>query len=77
MSVFLYVLLGMIIFSVIALLLTPNLFRPSPEAQRILDVTKSDRPDVRTIRGKEQMQNNLLVAASELRILLGLAERLR
>jgi tight adherence protein C len=77
MSVFFYVLLGIIIFSVIALLLTPNLFRPSPEAQRILDVTKSDRPDVRTIRGKEQMQNNLLVAASELRIRLGLADNPR
>jgi tight adherence protein C len=77
MSVIFYVLLGMIIFGVIALLLTPNLFRPSPEAQRILDVTKSDRPDVRTIRGKEQMQNNLLVAASELRIRLGLADNPR
>jgi tight adherence protein C len=74
MSVIFYVLLGIIIFGVIALLLTPNLFRPSPEAQRILDVSKSDRPDQRTIRGKEQMQNNLLGVASALRIRLGLAD---
>jgi tight adherence protein C len=74
MSVFFYVLLGIIIFSVIALLLTPNLFRPSPEAQRILDVSKSDRPDERTIRGKEQMQINLLGVASKLRVRLGLTD---
>ena len=57
MPVIFYVLLGMIVFSVIALLLTPNLFRPSPEAQRIMDISKSDRPDQRTIHAKELMQN--------------------
>jgi hypothetical protein len=74
MPVIFYVLLGMIVFSVIALLLTPNLFRPSPEAQRIMDISKSDRPDQRTIHAKELMQNNLLGAASALRVRLGLAD---
>ena len=71
-----YVILGVIIFSVVALLLTPNLFRPSLEAQRIFDVVKgeSQRPDQRVIGGKEQMQNKLLGAATELRMRLGLAE---
>jgi len=74
MPVIFYVVLGLIIFSVVALLLTPNLFRPSVEAQRIFDVVKSERPDQRTIGGKEHMQVKLLGAATELRIRLGLAE---
>jgi tight adherence protein C len=74
MPVIFYVILGLIIFSVVALLLSPNLFSPSPEAQRILDVAKSDRPDQRTIGGKEQFQTRLLGMATELRIKLGLAE---
>jgi len=77
MPIIFYVLLGLIIFGVVALLLTPNLFRPSPEAQRMFDVVKNDkveRADQRTIRGKEQFQDKLLNLASELRIRLGLAE---
>jgi tight adherence protein C len=74
MPIIFYVILGLIIFGVVALLLSPNLFRPSPEAQRILDVVKSDRPDQRTIGGKEQLQTRLLGLATELRIKLGLAE---
>ena len=65
MTIF-YILLGLIIFCVVALLLTPNLFRPSPEAQRVFDVTQSDsaRPDQRTIGGKEQLQARLMGAAT-------------
>jgi tight adherence protein C len=77
MPIIFYVVLGLIIFGVVALLLTPNLFRPSPEAQRMYDVVKNDkveRADQRTIRGKEQFQDKLLNVASELRIRLGLAE---
>src|ERR1700679_1605671 len=74
MPVIFYAVLGLIIFSVVALLLMPNLFRPSPEAQRILDVVKSDRPDQRTIGGKEQVQTKLLGVATDLRVRLGLAE---
>ena len=71
-----YVVLGVIIFAVVALLMTPNLFRPSVEAQRIFDVVKGEttRPDQRVISSKEQMQTKLLGAASELRMRLGLAE---
>jgi len=74
MPIFVYVILGLIIFCVVALLMTPNLFRPSPEAQRILDVGKSERVDQRRIGGREQMQTKLLGAASALRVRLGLAE---
>jgi tight adherence protein C len=74
MPIIFYVVLGLIIFGVVALLLTPNLFRPSPEAQRILDVVQSERIDQRTIGNKEQFQNRVLGMATELRVRLGLAE---
>ena len=74
MPVMFYIILGLIIFGVVALLLTPNLFRPSPEAQRIFDVVTSARPDQRTIGSKEKFQNRLVNMATELRIRLGLAE---
>jgi tight adherence protein C len=70
MPVIFYVVLGLIIFG----LLTPNLFRPSAEAQRILDVVQSERVDQRTISGKEQVQTRLLGLATELRVKLGLSE---
>jgi tight adherence protein C len=73
----LYGCLGFIVFSVVALLLTPNLFRPSPEAQRIFDVSKSNRIDQRTISGKEKLQTRLLGLATELRVRLGLADNPR
>jgi len=66
--------MGFIVFCIVALLMTPNLFRSSPEAQRIFDVVKSTRVDQRTIGGKERMQDRLLGLASQLRIRLGLAE---
>jgi tight adherence protein C len=77
MSIALYAILGFIVFSVVALLLTPNLFSPTPEAQRIYDVAKSTREDQRTIGGKEILQSRILGIATELRIRLGLAENPR
>ncbi len=77
MPIIFYVILGLIIFCVVALLLTPNLFRPSPEAKRVFDVVKTEtieRPDQRTIGGKEKLVDKLLFVASELRIRLGLAD---
>jgi len=74
MSIGLYILLVMVIFGVVALLLTPDLFRPSPEAQRIFDVVTSTRADLRTIGEKERMQDKLVGVATRLRIRLGLAE---
>ncbi len=71
-----YIVLGVIVFALVALLMTPNLFRPSVETQRIFDVVKGevDRPDQRVVSSKEQMQNKLLGAATEVRMRLGLAE---
>lgn len=77
MPIIFFVVLGLIVFGVVALMLMPNFFRPSAEAQRVFDVTKSDRPDVRTVRGKEQLQDRLLQAASSLRMRMGLAENPR
>jgi len=74
MSIILYALLAVITFCIVALLLTPDLFRPSPEAQRILDVVKSTRVDRRTIGEKERIQDKLVGIATRLRILLGLSE---
>ena len=74
MNVVLYVLLGLITFCVVALLLTPDLFRPSPEAQRILDVVTSTRVDRRTIGDKERVQDKLVGIATKLRVRVGLAE---
>ncbi len=77
MPIIFFVVLGFIVFGVVALMLMPNFFRPSAEAQRVFDVTKSDRVDVRTVRGKEQLQGRLLQIASSLRMRLGLAENPR
>jgi tight adherence protein C len=74
MPLILYSLLILIIFGVILLLLTPNLFRPSPEIQRFYNIATSTREDRRTIGGKEQIQGRLLGMAAQLRIRLGLAE---
>jgi tight adherence protein C len=77
MPIILYAMISLIIFCVVLLLFTPNLFRPSPEAQRIFDIAKSTRPDQRTIKGKEVIQGKLLGIAGELRVRLGLAENPR
>ena len=74
MSLILYSLLALITFCVVALLMTPDLFRPSPEAQRILDVVTSTRVDRRTIGDKERIQDRLVGMATQLRVRLGLAE---
>ncbi len=54
-------------FCTIALLLAPVLLRPSPEAQRILDIVTSKRPDQRQIRKKERLQESVLELARNLR----------
>ena len=77
MPIIFYVLLALIVFGVVALMLMPNFFRPSPEAQRIFDVVKSDRPDLRPVQGKEQMQDKLLNVATSLRMRLGISENPR
>lgn len=77
MSIIFYAMISLVIFCVVALLLTPNLFSPSPEAQRIIEIAKSTRVDQRTVGGKEVIQEKLLGLAGELRVRLGLAENPR
>jgi tight adherence protein C len=77
MPIVFYALLAVIVFAVVALMLMPNFFHPSVEAQRVFDVVKSDRADVRTVSGKEQMQDRLLQVASTLRMRMGIAENPR
>jgi tight adherence protein C len=74
MSIYLILLITAIIICVIALLLTPDILRPSPEAQRILDLVKSSRVDRRTIRDKERMRDKMIGIATQLRAHLGLSE---
>lgn len=65
---------GFTAFCMVALLLVPVLVKPSPEAQRIMDVVTSVRPDKRTVRNKERLTESLLDAARALRAKLGLTE---
>ncbi|SNS47295.1 tight adherence protein C [Granulicella rosea] len=69
-----YLAIAVTTFSAIALLMAPMLLRPSPEAQRILDVVSSSRPDRRTVTEKEQVQERVLSMARDFRSRLGLAE---
>ena len=69
-----YIAIGVTAFLTIALLMAPMLLRPSPEAQRILDVVTSQRPDRRTVKSKEEISEKLLSAARELRGRLGMGD---
>jgi tight adherence protein C len=73
----LYIAIALMAFCTIALLMAPVLLRPSPEAQRILEVVKSKRPDQRLVSDKEQVQESLLRAARALRGRLGLGDNPR
>ncbi len=74
MEIVLYIAVAVTVFGIIVLLLSPMLFKPSPEAQRILDVVTSKRPDQRTIGNKEQAQETMLGLARDLRARFGFAE---
>jgi tight adherence protein C len=74
MQFFTYAALIFAVFCVVALLLAPNLFRPSMEATRILEIAKSSRPDVRTIGNKEVIREKVMAIAGSLRARLGLAD---
>ena len=77
MDVVLYLAITFTIFLAIALLSAPVVLRPSPEAQRILEVVTSNRADRRTIRGKELITDGILKAGRDLRARLGLAENVK
>jgi tight adherence protein C len=74
MEIVLYIMVATTIFGVIVLMMSPVLFKPSPEAQRILDVVTSKRPDKRTIGSKEAAQETILGLARDVRARFGLAE---
>jgi tight adherence protein C len=74
MDIVFYFAIGFTIFLAIALLAAPMLLRPSPEAQRMLEVVTSNRADRRTISGKEMLQDGILKVGRDLRARLGLAE---
>jgi tight adherence protein C len=65
---------GLTVFLVLALLIAPALMRPSPAAQRILEMVQSSRPDQRKVGTKERLQVKILSMANSVRIRLGLAE---
>ena len=62
------------VFCVVALVIAPFLFKPSAEAQRIMDVVQSNRPDQRTVHRPEQARETVLTLARDLRGRLGLGE---
>ena len=74
MLIFFYIALSLTVFCVITLLTAPFLLRPSKQARRVLDVVTSERPDKRTIRGKEVARDKLLSLARAFRGRLGLSE---
>jgi len=74
MNIIFYVALTLTVFCVVALLVAPVLLRPSLGARRILDMVQSNRPDARTISGKEQLREKVLAIARAFRARLGFAE---
>jgi tight adherence protein C len=74
MVIFFYIALSLTVFCVITLLTAPFLLRPSKQARRVLDVVTSERPDKRTIRGKEVARDKVLSLARAFRGRLGLSE---
>ncbi len=74
MQMYFYIGIAMMAFSAIALLAAPVILKPTPEAERLLTVVQSNRPDQREIKSKEQVQEGLLKLARELRARLGMSE---
>ena len=69
--------IGFTVFLMIALLCAPMLLKPSPEAERILEVVTSSRKDKRNIGGTELFQEGILKIGRDLRAKLGLAENIK
>lgn len=69
-----YIALMLTISCVVGLICAPVVLRPSAEARRLLDVVQSDRPDKRTVGGKEVARDKLLSIARAFRSRLGLSD---
>ena len=74
MEITFYLGIGFTVFLAIGLLCAPMLLKPSPEAERLLEVVTSQRTDKRTVGGKELFQDGILKVGRDLRARLGLAE---
>ena len=74
MQMILYISIAVTAFLAIGLLAAPVLLKPTPEASRMFEVIQSNRPDQRSVKGKEQVQEGILKAARELRGRLGMGE---
>lgn len=74
MIIFFYIALSLTVFCVVTLLTAPFLLRPSKQARRVLDIVTSERPDKRTVRGKEVARDKVLLMARAFRARLGLTE---
>jgi tight adherence protein C len=77
MEVVFYLGMGFTVFLAIALLSAPMLLKPSPEAERLLEVVTSVRADKRKVGGKELFQDGILKMGRDLRARLGLAENVK
>lgn len=74
MNMIFYFAVTVTVFLVVALLFAPTMLRPSPAAQRILNMAHSARLDTRKVGNKERVQERILQVAKALRARLGLAE---
>ena len=72
-----YLGIGFTVFLAMALLCAPMLLKPSPEAERLLEVVTSVRTDKRTVHGKEMLEDGILKLGRDLRARLGLAENVK
>lgn len=77
MDILFYFGIAFTIFLALALVSAPVFLRPSPEAQRMLEVVTSVRADRRTIHGREVVAEGILKAGRALRARLGLAENVK
>ena len=77
MQMIFYIAIAVMAFSAIGLLAAPVILRPTPEAERMLEVVQSNRPDQRQVKSKEHVQEGVLKIARELRARLGMAENVK
>jgi tight adherence protein C len=74
MGLVLFIAVGLTVFLLVALLLAPVLLRPSRAARRMLEKAQSNRPDIRSVGFKEQLQGQIITLAENLQARLGMAE---
>lgn len=73
MQIFFYIGLGFTAFCALTLIILPVLLRPTRDAQRLMEVVASTRPDRRSMSEKERLEEELLTIARKFRSLLGIS----